>query len=31
MKGVRYRDIAIVAGSLETYGNIIEHAMKKVE
>lgn len=28
-EGCRYRDIAIVAGSLETYGNIIEHAMKK--
>ena len=27
--GCRYRDIAIVAGSLETYGSIIEHSMKK--
>lgn len=28
-EGCRYRDIAIVAGSLEKYGSIIEHAMKK--
>ena len=27
--GCRYRDITIVAGSLETYGSIIEHSMKK--